>query len=117
LDRLVENFDKEKEEIKEEMKVEEEMKFEILEEEKNVKGEVDDIIWTLSPPCQPYSRQGKFSDLSDNRANSLINLFTIFPKLKYKPHYILIENVKNFEVSIQFTSLFSLYRFQKLLNL
>lgn len=59
-------------------------------------------ICTMSPPCQPFTRQHtnqKFEE-EDNRTESLHHLITnVFPNLTNKPKYFLIENVKNFEVS------------------
>ena len=57
------------------------------------------IIWLMSPPCQPYTRQGKQEDVKDPRAKPILNLMEIFSSLVYKPNCILLENVKNFEIS------------------
>jgi len=57
------------------------------------------VIWLMSPPCQPYTRQGKQEDIKDTRAKPLLNLIEMFQSVKYKPDYILLENVKNFESS------------------
>ena len=58
------------------------------------------ILWTMSPPCQPFTRQGKVEGLNDNRTNAFVHLMdNIFMKTKYLPDYFLLENVKNFEVS------------------
>nr|ALB00266.1 tRNA (cytosine(38)-C(5))-methyltransferase [Brachionus koreanus] len=51
----------------------------------------------MSPPCQPFTRQGKQSGSSDNRAQSFLALIDIIPKLKKKPKFILMENVKGFD--------------------
>jgi len=56
-------------------------------------------IWLMSPPCQPYTRQGKQKDASDPRAQSFLHIVDIFAFLTKLPLYILIENVKGFEVS------------------
>jgi len=53
----------------------------------------------MSPPCQPYTRQGKQEDINDPRSKPLQNLTKIINSLKNKPDYILLENVKNFEIS------------------
>ena len=58
------------------------------------------IIWLMSPPCQPYTRQGKQEDVKDPRAKPLLNLMKIFDAIKHKPDYLLLENVKNFETSL-----------------
>jgi tRNA (cytosine38-C5)-methyltransferase len=58
-------------------------------------------IWLLSPPCQPFTSQGKELDLKDERSNAFRNLIgNIFAETKYPPQYIFLENVKNFEVII-----------------
>ncbi|KAJ2736578.1 hypothetical protein IW152_000753 [Coemansia sp. BCRC 34962] len=55
--------------------------------------------WLLSPPCQPYTRGGKYLDDQDNRARGLIHLLKLLPRVKYTPDYVLLENVMNFENS------------------
>ncbi|KAI9500134.1 S-adenosyl-L-methionine-dependent methyltransferase [Coemansia spiralis] len=55
--------------------------------------------WLLSPPCQPYTRGGKYLDDEDPRARGLIHLLGLLPKLKHKPTHLLLENVMNFENS------------------
>eukprot|EP00742_Colponemidia_sp_Colp-10_P007646 GILJ01008241.1.p1 GENE.GILJ01008241.1~~GILJ01008241.1.p1 ORF type:complete len:358 (-),score=42.47 GILJ01008241.1:115-1188(-) len=60
---------------------------------------LDASLWTMSPPCQPYTRQGNVKDMEDPRAKSLLHLITILPQLHNPPQHILLENVKNFEVS------------------
>ena len=58
------------------------------------------IMWTMSPPCQPFTRQGNVEGLNDNRTNAFVHLMdNIFVKTKYLPDYFLLENVKNFEIS------------------
>jgi DNA (cytosine-5)-methyltransferase 1 len=54
----------------------------------------DAHLWWLSPPCTPYSRRGKQSDLDDARARSLLHLIEILP-LK-RPQYFFLENVIGF---------------------
>ena len=64
--------------------------------------EVDrNLIWTMSPPCQPFSRQGKEKDLTDFRTKGFLHLMSILEKtnIKFLPKYFLLENVKNFEHS------------------
>ena len=56
-------------------------------------------MFCMSPPCQPYSRQGSFKDNSDNRAESVQHLFSIFSDLTTKPDYFFLENVRGFERS------------------
>lgn len=57
------------------------------------------ILWTMSPPCQPFTRQGNQEGLNDNRTNAFKHLMDLLNKTKYQPDYFLLENVKNFEVS------------------
>lgn len=57
------------------------------------------ILWTMSPPCQPFTRQGNQEGLNDNRTNAFKHLMNLLNKTKYQPDYFLLENVKNFEVS------------------
>merc|ERR1712048_692275 len=55
-------------------------------------------ILLMSPPCQPFTRQGKKLDDNDKRTKSFFYLLNeILPKLL--PKSIIIENVKNFEDS------------------
>ena len=57
-------------------------------------------LWTMSPPCQPFTRQGKQEDLNDRRTDGFVYLMkTILTQLQYKPKYILLENVSGFEHS------------------
>ena len=57
-------------------------------------------LWLMSPPCQPFTRQGKQEDLNDRRTDGFVYLMkTILPQLKSKPKYLLLENVSGFEYS------------------
>ena len=57
-------------------------------------------VWLMSPPCQPFTRQGKQGDLSDRRTDGFVHLMkTVLPQLIYRPRYILLENVSGFEQS------------------
>ncbi|XP_007934522.1 tRNA (cytosine(38)-C(5))-methyltransferase [Orycteropus afer afer] len=53
----------------------------------------------MSPPCQPFTRIGLQGDKTDPRASSFLYLLNILPRLQKLPKYILLENVKGFEVS------------------
>lgn len=68
----------------------------LIEKEKNEKSK---ILWTMSPPCQPFTRQGKEEGLNDNRSKAFLHLMNMLEKTKFKPDYFLLENVKNFETS------------------
>lgn len=56
-------------------------------------------IWLLSPPCQPYTRQGLKKDTEDPRAKGLLHLLELLTKMDNIPKYILLENVVGFENS------------------
>ncbi|XP_013000004.1 tRNA (cytosine(38)-C(5))-methyltransferase isoform X3 [Cavia porcellus] len=53
----------------------------------------------MSPPCQPFTRIGLQGDMTDRRTNSFLHVLDILPRLQKLPRYILLENVKGFEVS------------------
>nr|AUB13351.1 DNA methyltransferase 2 [Nilaparvata lugens] len=64
--------------------------------------EIDRIspdILLMSPPCQPYTRNGLKKDTKDKRSCALINLLELLPKLNGSLKYILVENVRGFETS------------------
>lgn len=58
---------------------------------------VDTIL--MSPPCQPFTRNGKCLDENDVRTESFINLINNLAELD-NIVYILMENVKGFESSV-----------------
>lgn len=51
----------------------------------------------MSPPCQPFTRNGIQGDISDDRTKSFLHILLILPQLNVDR--ILIENVKGFENS------------------
>ncbi|XP_023561203.1 tRNA (cytosine(38)-C(5))-methyltransferase isoform X1 [Octodon degus] len=53
----------------------------------------------MSPPCQPFTRIGLQGDMTDRRTNSFLHVLDILPRLQKLPKYILLENVKGFEIS------------------
>lgn len=55
--------------------------------------------WTMSPPCQPYTRQGHGKDSADARASALGHLLDLLPAMAAPPRYVLVENVERFETS------------------
>lgn len=57
---------------------------------------VDVIL--MSPPCQPFTRIGLKKDEFDNRTCSLLHILNVIPELT-NLKYILLENVKGFEMS------------------
>ncbi|KAI8388852.1 S-adenosyl-L-methionine-dependent methyltransferase [Radiomyces spectabilis] len=56
-------------------------------------------VWTMSPPCQPYTRIGLKQGSQDGRAKSFLHLLEVLGEMEHKPKYILLENVKGFEES------------------
>ncbi|KAJ2825251.1 hypothetical protein IWW50_002935, partial [Coemansia erecta] len=56
-------------------------------------------LWTMSPPCQPYTRQGQQRGSDDMRAKSFLFLIDLLGKLQHKPMHLLVENVAGFEQS------------------
>ena len=56
-------------------------------------------LWLMSPPCQPFTRQGAQRDAEDARAGSFLSLLRLVPRLRVKPTHVLVENVVGFETS------------------
>src|SRR5690348_5590779 len=48
--------------------------FSIEDYEKLTKNNDKKILWTMSPPCQPFTRQGLCKDIEDNRSDGFIYL-------------------------------------------
>lgn len=55
--------------------------------------------WLLSPPCQPYTRQGLMKHSADARAFSFIKILNLMQDMIYPPQMLFVENVVGFEVS------------------
>ncbi|XP_057985628.1 tRNA (cytosine(38)-C(5))-methyltransferase 2 isoform X2 [Hevea brasiliensis] len=55
--------------------------------------------WLLSPPCQPYTRQGLQKHSGDARASSFLKILELIPHTKQPPNMLLVENVVGFETS------------------
>ncbi|KAJ1396513.1 S-adenosyl-L-methionine-dependent methyltransferase [Sesbania bispinosa] len=55
--------------------------------------------WLLSPPCQPYTRQGLQKDTGDARAFSFLQILELVPFLLHPPSMLFVENVVGFETS------------------
>lgn len=51
----------------------------------------------MSPPCQPFTRNGLQKDLQDPRTTSFVHVLQLLPHLDIEN--ILVENVKGFETS------------------
>ncbi|CAE8618370.1 unnamed protein product, partial [Polarella glacialis] len=62
-------------------------------------------IWTMSPPCQPYTRQGNVRDAEDPRAKPLLHIISVLREVANPPEAIVLENVRNFENSESFARL------------
>ncbi|KAI3822429.1 hypothetical protein L1987_10019 [Smallanthus sonchifolius] len=56
-------------------------------------------VWLLSPPCQPYTRQGLQKQSADARASSFLRILEIIPELRQPPAMLFVENVVGFETS------------------
>ena len=56
-------------------------------------------VFVLSPPCQPFTRQGLRRDNQDTRTDSFFHLMTLLGEMKAPPRYLLMENVQGFETS------------------
>lgn len=61
-------------------------------------GKLDANMLLMSPPCQPHTRQGLQRDTEDKRSDALTHLCGLIPECG-SLRYILMENVKGFEVS------------------
>nr|AVY91726.1 DNA methylase [Saccharum hybrid cultivar SP80-3280] len=55
--------------------------------------------WLLSPPCQPYTRQGLQKHSADARAFSFTKILNLMQDMSYPPQMLFVENVVGFEVS------------------
>ncbi len=65
-------------------------------------GELDRLgadAFFLSPPCQPFTRQGNQLDNKDRRTDSFFHLMHTLREMCVLPKFILMENVKGFESS------------------
>ncbi|XVE63522.1 hypothetical protein DITRI_Ditri07aG0026800 [Diplodiscus trichospermus] len=56
-------------------------------------------VWLLSPPCQPYTRQGLQKHSADARAFSFLNILELIPRMSKPPDMLFVENVVGFETS------------------
>ncbi|VDN23579.1 unnamed protein product [Dibothriocephalus latus] len=54
-------------------------------------------LWTMSPPCQPFTRMGKRKLGEDSRSHSFHRVITLIQTVR--PAAIFLENVKGFELS------------------
>jgi len=51
-------------------------------------------LWTMSPPCQPYTRRGRGRDLDDPRARGFLAVLAAFAAVR--PPWLFLENVPGF---------------------
>ncbi|XVF88153.1 hypothetical protein PTKIN_Ptkin19aG0027300 [Pterospermum kingtungense] len=56
-------------------------------------------VWLLSPPCQPYTRQGLQRHSADARAFSFLNILELISRMSRPPDMLFVENVVGFETS------------------
>ncbi|XP_017983314.1 PREDICTED: DNA (cytosine-5)-methyltransferase [Theobroma cacao] len=56
-------------------------------------------VWLLSPPCQPYTRQGLQKHSADARAFSFLNILELITRMLKPPVMLFVENVVGFETS------------------
>ena len=52
----------------------------------------------MSPPCQPFTRQGLKKDVQDTRTQPLLHILKLLPQIQGL-EYVLVENVRGFETS------------------
>jgi tRNA (cytosine38-C5)-methyltransferase len=55
-------------------------------------------LWTLSPPCQPFTTtvHSRQQDDLDHRSRSFLHLLQLLPQLEQPPTHLLLENVPAF---------------------
>lgn len=51
-------------------------------------------VFVLSPPCQPFTRQGQRRDGLDHRTDSFFHLMSLLTEMDCPPSYLLLENVQ-----------------------
>ncbi|GMR48004.1 hypothetical protein PMAYCL1PPCAC_18199 [Pristionchus mayeri] len=56
----------------------------------------DAQLWTMSPPCQPFTLKGNLKGKEDRRCDSFKALLASLDEMKRAPRWIFIENVSNF---------------------
>ncbi|XP_071514874.1 tRNA (cytosine(38)-C(5))-methyltransferase [Panulirus ornatus] len=57
-------------------------------------------IIMMSPPCQPFTRQGLKRDVGDARTSSFLHLLGLLEEVPEPPDKLLLENVAGFETSL-----------------
>uniref|UniRef100_F1L8J8 tRNA (Cytosine-5-)-methyltransferase n=1 Tax=Ascaris suum TaxID=6253 RepID=F1L8J8_ASCSU len=56
-------------------------------------------LWTMSPPCQPFTKKGMQRDVDDRRCDALMRICTALERMHEPPRFIFLENVCGFETS------------------
>ena len=57
-------------------------------------------VWFMSPPCQPFTRQGSALGGEDKRCAALKHILTVLlPQCRVRPRLVYVENVRGFELS------------------
>lgn len=51
-------------------------------------------LWTMSPPCQPFTRRGRGRDLDDARTRGFVAVLAAFESVR--PPWLFLENVPGF---------------------
>ncbi|CEG82515.1 hypothetical protein RMATCC62417_16575 [Rhizopus microsporus] len=69
----------------------------------------------MSPPCQPYTRQGLQQGSEDARAKSFLYLMNVLKEMRNKPKYILVENESDSREMLVDALQHSDYNFQEFL--
>ena len=64
--------------------------------------DLNTYLVVMSPPCQPFTRQGHKKDVDDQRCNGLQSVISYLERGILKPNWILLENVKGFDESEAF---------------
>ncbi|KAL2548238.1 DNA methyltransferase-2 [Forsythia ovata] len=70
----------------------------------------DADAWLMSPPCQPYTRQGLQKGSGDARAFSFLKILELIPQTSRPPRILFVENVVGFEKSDTHTKLIEILR-------
>ncbi|XP_073285341.1 tRNA (cytosine(38)-C(5))-methyltransferase 2 isoform X1 [Primulina huaijiensis] len=70
----------------------------------------DAEVWLLSPPCQPYTRQGLQKGSGDARASSFLKILQLIPQTSRPPLMLFVENVVGFETSDTHEKMISMLR-------
>ncbi|PIO68282.1 C-5 cytosine-specific DNA methylase [Teladorsagia circumcincta] len=60
---------------------------------------LDAQLWTMSPPCQPFTKKGSQQGIDDHRCDSFMALLEKLKQMRNRPRFIFLENVLGFETS------------------